>query len=86
MQKSARPKSAHPRNRGRKVSNSGSVNSSITSFDLGDVNKTEIKRHRDRLLYTTSKSSKVFKTNTYNIESFNYFNLKSNTQVKIENE
>jgi len=59
VQKSARPKSAHPRNRGRKVSNSGSVNSSITSFDLGDVkNKTEIKRHRDRLLYTTSKSSK----------------------------
>ena len=69
------------------MSNSGSVNSSITSFDLGDVkNKTEIKRHRDRLLYTTSKSSKVFKTNIYNIESFNYFNLKSNTQVKIENE
>ena len=66
------------------MSNSGSVNSSITSFDLGDVkNKTEIKRHRDRLLYTTSKSSKVFKTN--NIESFFYFDLDSNTQVEIEN-
>ena len=84
MQKSARPKSAHPRNRGRKVSNSGSVNSSITSFDLGDVkNKTEIKRHRDRLLYTTSKSSKVFKTNIYNIESFFYFDIDSSI-VKLK--
>lgn len=57
----SRPKSAHPRNRTRKPSN-GSVNSSVnSSFDFGKINTTqitEIKKHRDRLLYNTSKSSK----------------------------
>jgi hypothetical protein len=54
----SRPKSAHPRNRTRKPS-TGSVNSSInSSFDFGKINTTEIKKHRNRLLYNTSKSSK----------------------------
>jgi len=60
-----RPKSAHPsRSRGqRKASTSSSVNSSTVSrsrdFDLDSArNENEIRKHRDRLLYSTSKSTK----------------------------
>lgn len=60
-----RPKSAHPsRSRGqRKASTSSSVNSSTVSrsrdFDLDSArNENDIRKHRDRLLYSTSKSTK----------------------------
>jgi len=55
----SRPKSAHPRSRGRNESNN-SVNSSTSStYDYSNLkNQSEIRKHRDRLLYSTSRSTK----------------------------
>jgi len=57
-----RPKSAHPsRQRGRKASTTSSVNTSISSrdFELDSArNDSDIRKHRDRLLCSTSKNTK----------------------------
>jgi hypothetical protein len=62
----SRPKSAHPnKSRIRKTSNASSVasknsvNSSLSDYSHGAKHQDQIEKHRERLLYNTSKSSKV---------------------------